>query len=1385
MSSHSSHDRPPDGAATPPTPTRRKAARRGALLTASILVLGTVVAPGSPAALAEGQEPAPVTSVAGPLPGPITLAGLGEGSHTVTLVTGDTVRLNDAGGGKYAVDAKAVARPDGTLPRLSTMATPDGVYVTPSDAMPAIQAGRLDRELFNVTYLAENGYADDQAKQLPVIVQYPKQDSAAAIASAAKAIPASEPEHTLESINASAVAVTKAEAGTFWSAVRAVPEKTDANGTVGLANVPDTLRGGIAKVWLDRKVKADLDVSVPMIGAPQAWAGGHDGTGVKVAILDTGIDAAHPDLAGKVADSKSFIPGQEVQDGHGHGTHVASTVAGSGAAAGGKYKGVAPGAKLVIGKVLDNSGSGTDSQVIEGMEWAAASGAKVVSMSLGSGPSDGTDPMSQAVNALSASTGVLFVIAAGNLGASGRETVASPGTADAALTVAAVDKDDKWATFSGQGPRFGDGALKPDIAAPGVAITAARAAGTSMGTPADDRYTTGAGTSMATPHVAGAVAIMAQQHPDWSGLQLKAALMSTAKDDDLSVYKQGAGRVDLARAHTQQVFATTAGLDFAALDAENWTAGRELTYTNFGDQPVTLTLTPSLRTSDGTEVKGALSLADPTLTVPPSGTATTSVTLDPKGLADIDNYTGAVTATADGVQLRTPVGAVRAAPMATLTVHTLGRDGKPSNPWAQDTIDVAGDKGVISTTRLTEEGTTVTRVPQGAISVMQVVDWIDEDDRYNLAFLFNPEITITGDTEITLDARQASQVRFTTPKPAEPLNNDSAIAYQRTVSNGGSFMGAVTMNSPVGSWGRLWATPTQPVTKGRFRFHTRFALGQPEVAMSVRKPGGLALHPAAPMHGFDVYGEHRQESTFPDFRPFTGTRDLEIVDVGQGRPEDIADRDLRGKLVLMEVPKTEGIFGLLCGVQIERIGPIRDAGAAGIVHFPMVGTGCPIPLGIAQKPFTGDPKPVGIPNVSLSAKEALELRGRIAGNRPVTVRVTGAEESAYTYTFAPYEEGRVPRSLHYTFTDRDLAQIDMDIHTAEPAQYGDWRYAWKVDDVLPLASQPSLWGVPRLTGQQRRDWVGPLDSEVISSHGMWAMPNPRAVDSLRPQWALEVFDKPVRTRQSWLTTPFTPGVATASDKLYKLAKPGANLGWSFRCMICVQGNSLWAEFELSNGAPGSRQYNADYWSGPFAPNFDVRLYRDGKEIPRTAVEGTDLLPHFTLPETPGSYRLTAKNAQNDTEWTFTTPVETERLPGSYCSLEALYGTAERCRPAPVMFVSYDLGDSLATDNTVPAGRSHTFTVSPYHSPSATKMPDIAGLKLWASTDDGATYTPVSLKSNADGTYTAKTQYPAFNATKGAVTLKVEAWDQAGNTIKQTTTRAFDLRDKTMSGHAVQ
>ena len=112
---------------------------------------------------------------------------------------------------------------------------------------------------------------------------------------------------------------------------------------------------------------------MPQIGAPAAWQAGFDGTGVTVGVLDTGIDASHPDFAGQLAEVRDFTGGNDPSDAVGHGTHVASTIAGSGAASGGRYRGVAPGAKLLVGKVCATNEC-QDSDIIAGMEWARAAG---------------------------------------------------------------------------------------------------------------------------------------------------------------------------------------------------------------------------------------------------------------------------------------------------------------------------------------------------------------------------------------------------------------------------------------------------------------------------------------------------------------------------------------------------------------------------------------------------------------------------------------------------------------------------------------------------------------------------------------------------------------------------------------------------------------------------------------------------------------------------------------------------------------------------------------------------------------------------------------------------------------------------------------------------
>lgn len=158
--------------------------------------------------------------------------------------------------------------------------------------------------------------------------------------------------------------------------------------------------------------------------------------------------------------------------------------------------------------------------------------------------------------------------------------IGAPASTDAALAVGAVDKTDAMADFSSRGPRLGDGAVKPDLVAPGVAVTAARAGG---GHVAMD------GTSMAAPHVSGAAALLAEEHPNWTGQQLKAALIGSTTPVAGTEYDQGAGRVDVARAITQTVTATPANLGLGVVAWPHTDAvEKPLTYHNDGPADVTL-----------------------------------------------------------------------------------------------------------------------------------------------------------------------------------------------------------------------------------------------------------------------------------------------------------------------------------------------------------------------------------------------------------------------------------------------------------------------------------------------------------------------------------------------------------------------------------------------------------------------------------------------------------------------------------------------------------------------------------------------------------------------------------------------------------------------------
>lgn len=299
----------------------------------------------------------------------------------------------------------------------------------------------------------------------------------------------------------------------------------------------------VAEVWYDEPVHSVLNSSTASINVPPVWDElGIKGEGVSICILDTGIDAAHPDFAGRIQALEDFTGTGTPVDDYGHGTHIASIAVGSGAASDGVYKGVAPNASLLVAKVLDNQGNGRMSDVMGGIEWAVDKNADILVLSLSTeDSSDGTDALCTMVNAV-VDRGKIVVVAAGNGGPT-PYTIGSPGAADRAITVGATIDDGEIAEYSGRGPTA-DGRTKPEVVAPGSNVTAALASSTLFGTPVNELYTSVTGSSMAAPHVAGICALIWSANLALLPDDVKWLLMDTAVDLGKPPNDQGTGRVD-------------------------------------------------------------------------------------------------------------------------------------------------------------------------------------------------------------------------------------------------------------------------------------------------------------------------------------------------------------------------------------------------------------------------------------------------------------------------------------------------------------------------------------------------------------------------------------------------------------------------------------------------------------------------------------------------------------------------------------------------------------------------------------------------------------------------------------------------------------------------
>ncbi len=907
-----------------------------------------------------------------------------NGKHVITLITGDVVTVTDFADGKSVINVEPADRAGGGA-RILTVNK--DTYVIPDQAMPYLATGYLDQDLFNITALIADGYDDATQETLPVIVQY--SESKARSKAGLPTPKGSKKTNVLESINGVALSTDKKETKKFWQDITKDSQQAK--------NSKAMLAPGIEKIWLDGKVEANLEQSVPQIGAPTAWNSGYDGSGVKVAVLDTGIDTEHPDVAGQLDEAVSFVPEEDALDHHAHGTHVASTVLGTGSASEVRNKGVAPGARLLVGKVLGNDGYGQDSWIIDGMEWAAHN-AKIVSMSLGSSePSNGTDPMAQAVNQLSEETGALFVIAAGNTGAEG---IGSPGAADSALTVGAVDKEDNLAWFSSKGPRFGKSGLKPDLTAPGVAITAARSQFAKQGS---GSYMTMDGTSMATPHVAGAAAILAQRHPDWTGNQLKNALMSTTKKlDNIKPFEGGTGRLDVATATFGNVRAT-GSLDFGFFDWPHENEGpieKTITYSNDSDQSVTLDLTKAVTDNNGSDAPdGMIKLSTDKVTVPAKGGTDVIVTIDPQLGALGARYQGQIFATMDGQTVaHTALGMIKEEEKYPLTINATDRDGEPALAY----FNLIGPTGVPEFYAV--DGTKELRLVPGNYSVMSMMDVDEDTDHKGVALVGNPEINLKGPQTVELDARKAKEIKVNVPKETEPSYRK--LEYYRA-------SGETNLNDiyimPV--WvDKLYAEPTKAVKEGEFTLATRWRLTEPMLTINFK--------------GQDLDDIPQAGSTL-----LKGKHNLETVYAGKGTPKDYNGLNVKGKAVV--VHRSDEVSGS------ERAAAALAAGAKLLITVNDGPQELSEWVGVENEDFSLSNIPIAVAAVSGTEGEKLITAAR-SGKLKLIVK--GTPDSKYVYDLVDTHHNAVPKDLTYAPKTKDLVKINSVYKSDRLAPGSEFRY---------------------------------------------------------------------------------------------------------------------------------------------------------------------------------------------------------------------------------------------------------------------------------------------------------------------------------------------------------
>jgi len=361
----------------------------------------------------------------------------------------------------------------------------------------------------------------------------------------------------------------------------------------------------VKNIVKDFQLKIDLNDAIHIINADSVWLTyGLEGDSIKIGIIDTGIDYYHPDLGGgfgsefKVYGGKDFVNDDlDPMDDNGHGTHIAGIISADGA-----IKGVAPHSNLLAIKAFDDTGWGRWWHILSALDYAldpdddplTNDRVDIINMSWGSQENPYDETISNAVENLE-NTGVIFVASAGNGGPNYR-TLNSPAVVPHVIAVGNITKADSINNGSSRGPAISNLSIKPDLVAPGTDI---------ISTNLNGGYVSMSGSSMATPMVSGAAALLLQKHPEWSPELIKSKLKNSAANIGYNQFTQGAGKVDVFKAAKSETVAypSSINLDVIEGDSNNLcTLNKIINFYNSGNDTVNYSTSYNNPVGDGLNI---------------------------------------------------------------------------------------------------------------------------------------------------------------------------------------------------------------------------------------------------------------------------------------------------------------------------------------------------------------------------------------------------------------------------------------------------------------------------------------------------------------------------------------------------------------------------------------------------------------------------------------------------------------------------------------------------------------------------------------------------------------------------------------------------------------